>query len=747
MKKSGSKLETILAKAEKYLNRGNYAFALKEFNKAYKKSKDTDIAAKIEYCRQENQKAKAKDLIKRARKYLKKDKKQPACRCFEEAYEITGEKWIAERISELTEAVACNDTEADARDYESRGAYLKAAELYQESHNLNAGSGGSQLKIRQAVCLVKDGQHQQATACFEEISVEALESSSEALYHYGFALMRQGRYFRCLQVWEPITSTDASFVAQKETAARLLEADIYGLLLASGASSLPATDQKSLQNQDRVQPSQDRATTRIDYSSDLTAAYEATCYLREHFGFEGLDALKTYGQWRLIESLWREEQYETIADLIFKSDVRDRSAALIDAWGPTILANLARLSFKCAETSGRQLNELALYWLTALHHPSTWKALSLRHGNAPEFDNQTQVRHKLIDMADALIRSHAGSGGQEANEAKAFWDVEKQLIADLEALVGGREDRVHLVCTPRFARHFGVSDQVLNLIADAKSGHDWQYFKNQEHYLETGSYYSNAGPSLYYLKAEAYKKALDHLPETSQNKFDAYGILKVRYSYGLYCLETGAEMPGRYFDVAPELFAIAPHYAADLVKNAEDADELDDMNRYEDALNGVYTQTQKDKSEPLVEIEKALSYVMSRRALEMFNKNLMNNKTLATTLQKALKLHPDNDFAHGLLEETKADLEILEMEKALNRFKMHKACKIAVESQYARVTEAFFEYMEYGLRGVRESSHDDAHKLLLLNETYDWCAWVDETHPILDQIEDLIHEFGGEVPR
>ncbi len=125
----------------------------------------------------------------------------------------------------------------------------------------------------------------------------------------------------------------------------------------------------------------------------------------------------------------------------------------------------------------------------------------------------------------------------------------------------------------------------------------------------------------------------------------------------------------------------------------------------------------------------------------------MNNKTLSITLKKALKLNPQNEFARDILEETKAELEILEMEKALNRFKMHKACKIAVDSEYPKVTEAFFEYMAYGIKDIHKSSHDTSHKLLILNETYDWCAWVDDTHPILDEIEELIEKMGGKVPK
>jgi len=755
MKKGVSKSEALLARAEKFMKRGNYPFAQKEFAKAYKINKDAAITVKIEHCRKEAVKIKAKDLVKRGRKYFKKNNMHAACRCFEEAYAITGEKWLSDRIDQLAAEVAGIDVQSVACQAEKSGDYLKAAELYGQAFNFNTGTGRSHLKQRQAANFVKAGQYEHAIECYdliiEGLNASVSEISSESAYNYGFALARQGRYFRCLKIWGNIISDEKAFLLQRETVARLLETEIYRLLCKQAPEK--ATGRELEHNYTKTS---DGETNRLtNYPHDLTAAYEASCYLQSNFSFKGLNRLKTYCRWRLIESLWLEEQYETIANLIFHQGTGNQSAAsLVATWGPTILANLARISYMCAATSGSHLNELALYWLTALHHPSTWQSFSkpdIKNGT-DELKKIAQVRKKLIAMADALIRRNAGNSLQASDEAKSFWNIEKQLIAAIDSLAGGRKEMVHLVCTPRFARHFGVSEQVLALIRSAKASaatdnQKLTYFKNREHYLKTGSYYSAAGQSLYYLSAEAFKKALENLPETSQNEFENYGILKVRYTYGLYCLETGAEPPGRYFDNVPELFAIAPDYQTELVKKAEEVTELDQLTRYEEALNAIHTQTLKSKSEPLVQIQKVLSLVMSRRALEMFNKRMMNNKTLSITLKKALKLNPQNELAHGLLEETKADLEILEMEKALNRFKMHKACKIAVDSEYPKVTEAFFEYMEYGIKDIRESSHDTPHKLLILNETYDWCVWVDDTHPILDKIEALIEKLGGEAPR
>ncbi len=760
-----------MARAEKFMKRGNYPLAQKEFTKAFKKNKDAAIAAKIEHCRQEAAKLKAKDLVKRGRKYLKKNNKHAACRCFEEAYAITGEKWLTERIDQLTEEVAGNDVESVALRAEASGDYLKAAKLYDQSHSLKVESDRSDLKQRQAACLVKAGQYEQAIECYDLIiegrNAPTFEFSPESAYNFGFALARQGRYFRCLKIWDKIVSDEKAFTKQRETIARLLESAIYRLLCNQFSSDAPPlydqvydrakgkSDGKQLNQKDAKTPDSNTKSMH-NYPHDLAAVYEASCYLKSNFDFKGLDQLKTYCQWHLIESLWVEEQYETIANLIFYPGANNTSVAPLEKWGPMILANLARVSYKCAATTGNHLTELALYWFTALYHPSTWKSYAEPDFKKDEFDKKAEVRLKLISMADEIWnhtgRNHTANGSQTSDEAKSFWNIEKQLIADIDSLAGSRHEMAHLVCTPRFAIHFGVSDQVLELIRSAKpsattANQVTPYFKNKEHYLKTGSYYSSAGQSLYYLEAEAHQKALDSLPETSQNEFENYGILKVRYSFGLYCLETGAEPPGRYFASGPELFAIAPGYAAELVKKAEEAEDPDQLTRFEEALNGIYTKTLKDKSELLVQIQKVLSLVMSRRALKLFNKRLMNNKTLSITLKKALQLNPQNEFARGILEETKAELEILEMEKALNRFKMHKACKIAVDSDYPKVTEAFFEYMAYGIKDINESSHDTSHKLLILNETYDWCVWVDDTHPILDEIEEIIEKLGGEAPQ
>ena len=750
MKNNVSKSEAILARAEKFMKGGNYHLAQREFTKAYKKIKDVTIAAKIAHCRQEAAIIKAKDLVKRGRKYLKKSNKRSACRCFEEAYAITGEKWLAERIGQLSEAVAGIDAESLAHQAEASGDYLKAAQLYEQSYSFDTSSVRSYLKERQAANLVKAAQYEQAVKCYDQIleglNLPAFEDSPESAYNYGFALASQGRYFRCLKIWDRIESDEKEFLKQKEIVARLLEASIYRLLYEQEQAKV-AGKTKNLDN----------------YPRDLAAAYEASCHLQNHFGFKKIEQLKTYCQWHLIESLWFEERYETIANLVFSPDANNQSVAPLsliskkERWGDAILANFARISYKSAETTGHHLDELALYWLTALYHPSAWKLFSESDFKDDESEIKAEVRLKLIAMADAIWNhndsNHADTAGSRSYaEAKSFWNIEKQLITDIDALVGDRKEMAHLVCTPRFAMHLGVSDQVLELIRSAKTPADADsqktpYFKNREYYLKTGSYYSAVGKSLYYLKAKAYQKALDSLPQISQNEFENYGMLKVRYTYGLFCLKTGAERPGRYFDSGPELFAIEPDYATELVKKAEEVTDLDQLTRYEEALNGIYTQTLKEQGESLVQIQKVLSLVMSRRAVKLFNQGMMNNKTLSITLKKALKLNRQNEFARGILEETKAELEILEMEKALNRFKMHKACKIAVDSEYPKVTEAFFEYMAYGIKDINKSSHDTSHKLLILNETYDWCVWVDDTHPILDEIEEIIEKLGGEAPQ
>ncbi len=657
-------------------DRGNYLLAKKEFEKAGQITKQTNISEKIKICKKEIEKLKAKDLIKKARKYTQKKKLRNALECFEEAYKISKEDSIYERIEALNKILRDSDIETSARNAEAAGQYLKAAELYEKAF---AGSKQDAHVLKRAICLVKAQRYEEAVSVFKDTN----PSDFCAFYNYGFALARVGQYYKCLKVWDDIAEKDDDFLEQKKVVRSILADDIYD---------------------------------RFDSAGDFARLYKEGKYLLDSTGRQDMAGLVEYCKYAWIKELWRDEQYETIWDLLFDFPATAE---------PVLIALYAKTCFKLAKRSGTHLSDLSMFWLTAVYNSGLSGKFSL------EVKQREIVRQKLIQMAEVLIKETVNSGDETAQTALTYWNIDKKLIKHIHALAGDREDMAYLVCTPRFAALFGKSAQILRLIKGNKN-----FFDNTEQYLMTGCYYSAAGQSLYHLEARQYEKAFDSLPEViDRDEFASYGMLKVKFFCGLNCLANGEGQLRRYFDTVPALFDIDSCYEKELIDKAMNSYELDELNRYEDVLNIIHIKR------PSKGIKEALSMVMSIRAIGMYNKKLINDKTLNIILKKALALNPKNEHARVSIEDNKVGLEIIELQKAIGKNKMNRACKIAVESEYEEVRSCFFEFIEYSVNALNEMDKEDEEKIFFLNEIYEWCARVDESHPILYDINNMLREL------
>ncbi len=680
-KKKVKSLEAILTRAEKLFRKANYPLAKTEFEKARKMVKPEDveklrdIAGKIKICNKEAEGLKAEDLVRRAKKYARKGNPQEALRCFEEAYGITGEDWIREKIDRLLAILHDHDISKAARGAETAGEYLKAADLYEQ---VFAAQNRGDILFKRARCLVKAGRHREAISIFRDLDVR----DNSAVYDYGFALAKEGRYYECLKVWDNIRSQDSGFTEQKEAVRVLLKADLYN---------------------------------RFNEAKDFGRIYDETKYLINSAGLQGLDGLLEYSKYAWIDELWKEEQYENIAELLTRSPTEIRHALVL---------LYAKTYFKLAEMSNTHLDDLKLFWLNAVY-----SGVSGRLSSRPEEDER--VRRELIQMAEDLIKRHVSTEDESAKGLLTLWNIERKLIKDLHTIVGNRQDLDHLVLTPQLAARFGKSDQVLQLIRENMS-----FFKNKEHYLIAGSYYSVVAQALFHMENGEYEEAIANLPnETNGDEFVDYGVNRVEFAYGLYCLENGGSKLGRYFEGSPALFDISPGYEKELIEKAMNVYEIHTLTRYKEVLNSI----QRKRSSK--GIASTLSIVMSRWAIEAYNDEQINAKTLATTLRKALSLDPENEHARGNLNDTKVDLEKIGLIKALDRHKMNKACKIAAESEYQEVRDDFFSFIKLNLDSLDQMGFEDKEKTFLLRDFYGWCSRVDESHPILYEIDDILDQL------
>ncbi|MDL1968185.1 MAG: hypothetical protein LWW97_06460 [Deltaproteobacteria bacterium] len=322
MKQKNKSFESILVRAEKLFGRGNYLLAKKEFEKAWKIEKQNNITEKIQTCKKEIEKLKVKDLIKRARKYTKKKQLRNALECFEEAYKISKEDSICERIEALNRILRDSDIEKAARNAEAAGQYLKAAELYEKAF---ASLKQDARVLKKALCLVKAERYKEAVSVFKDLN----PSDSCSLYNYGFALSRVGQYYKCLKVWDDINAKDNDFLEQKEIVRSILVDDIYD---------------------------------RFDNTGDFARLYKEGKYLLDSTGRQDLTDLAElveYCKYAWIKELWTDEQYETIWELLF-----DFPATV----EPALIALYAKTCFKLAKRFSTHLSDLSMFCLTAVYN-------------------------------------------------------------------------------------------------------------------------------------------------------------------------------------------------------------------------------------------------------------------------------------------------------------------------------------------------------------------------------------------
>ncbi len=678
-KKKARSPEFTLARAEKLFRRGNYPLAKKEFEKAERMVERKDISEKIEICKKEIERLKAEDLVKRAKKYSGKGNPREALRCFEGAYGITGEDWIREKIGRLREILLVHDLRRAARDAEITGEYLKAAELYEQAFTTQERKD---LLVKKASCLVKAEEYGEAVSLLQDLILP----DPRAMYDCGFALAKVGRYYECLKVWDGIDSQDDRFLGQKKAVGSLLAANLHD---------------------------------RFSRAEDFASIYEEGKYLLNSTGAQGLSGVLEYCRYAWIKELWKEERYETIADLF------EHSSAEME---PTLLALRAKTCFKLAEKSEANLGDFTMFWLTAVFSEKS-------ESFSTEAVEGNKVRLELIRMAEDVIKSKVNSGDKANEGALIFWNLERKLVEDLHGLIGDQEDFANLVCTPRFAARFGKSARILRLIRDKR-----RLFGDREHYLVAGSYYSTAWQSLYYLEGQDYENALVSLPETDDgDEFVDYGVKKVKFACGLHCLEKGENPPRQYVETATALFDMVPRYEKQFIEHALNAHEPDKMRCYEKVLHDIR------RKRPSKQIEEALSLVMSRHALDLYNRRLIIPKSLEITLTEALALNPENELARGILNDLQVVLKIQELDQAMGRNKMNKACKIAAESEHHKVRDYFFDFFEDAVESLDEMGLGYENKIGALRDIYKWCIRVDDAHPILYDIEGMLEELEGRL--
>jgi len=688
MAKKKNKIDTILTRAEKLFKSGNFFLAEKEFEKIQKRLNRNDIDEKLKICRKETRIIKGKEFLKQGHKAVNSNQLPEAIACFQEADKLLNEPWLTEpwitdKIKELQHRLTRHKIDVKAQEAEAAHDYLTASELYVNAWKKKGSNG---LLLKSAFCLVKAKNYGQAAEMFEKSDL----SDDPSLYYYGFALAKTGKYIKALKLWEKLDTHDKSFIEQNRRVLSLACSDLY----------------RTLGREEDINDVHNRAKDLLGLATPLGSAELIS----------RLEIFCSYYKLVLIESLWEQEKFEAISDLLLQM------TAVND---PIILALHAKTYFSLSRKQAKFLEPMMTFWLSAIYS----KEISAEFSDNP--DNRQKVQHQLIRFAEQQINSHPDF--QNAGPA-SYLAIEKKLLQDLSGIFQKQTRVSDQIITPQYASICGLSDTILNLIKQSKCS-----FKDQEHYLETGGYYSKAGKALYALRTNGVKKAIILIESieasASIDEFTDYVIALVQFEFGQVALENHEKNYLQYFALTAKLFESAPSIEKQFT------DKIlqyvgDQLISHEKLLTFLHTERRSDY------LAEALSFVMTHSAIMKYNRSKITPKLMKVSIEKALKISPDNEFVLHTLEQTRVDLEIETLFNAMDKHKLSKGARLARQSAYPEVCDRYFEFGEQILEQINSSGLDRHSQKIELLELMNTCVTVDPDHLLIDSIKRKLQSLG-----
>ena len=684
MAKKKKKIDILLKRAEKLFRAGNFLSAEKKFEQIQKKLNTDKIAKKLEICREKTRDIKGKNLVEQGHNAEKKDNLSEAIACFQGAQKLLNEPWLSDKVNEIQHQLTGHKIGAEAQEAEKSGEYSKASDLYARAWKKN---NHQDFIFKGGVCLIKAGSYLKAAALFEKSDL----ADDTALYYYGFALAKTGKHYQALKLWENLDTRDSQFVEQKR------------LVLSLACSGLCKTFNKEAD----INGVHHKAT----YLLGLATALGDTKLIVM------LETICTYSKLVLMETLWEQNKFAAIADLLLQM------AQFND---PSILALNAKTYFHLSRKKSSFLEPMMTYWLTAIYSSE----ISAGFSNDP--DKIEKIQYQLIRFSEEQINRHPDS--RSARYAASYLAIEKKILKAMSAVSRKHNQGSHQTCTPRYASIFGLSDTILDLIKHSKNE-----FKDSEHYLETGGYYSRAGEGLYALKTGDVKKALSVVEtiETSsiEDEFTHYVVRLVQFEFGQTALKNNEKSYLQYFALTSRLFESAPTIEkrfTDRILQCSDKQLLS----YEKLLIFLY------KKRPSDLIAEACSFAMTQSAIIKYNQKKMSNKQMKTVVEKALKIYPDNDFVLLTQERTAIFLENEIIFKAMDKHKLMKAARLARQSIYPEVCDSFFEFGEQIFEQISTSGLDAINQKIYLHDLLKACMDVDPYHPVIDSINEELQFLG-----
>lgn len=526
--------------------------------------------------------------------------------------------------------------------------------------------------------------------------------SPSALYEAGFDLLEQGKFKDCLCLWQQIPSDDTQFLSQKEVVIDQLIQDV-----AKRLAERPL---------ERIHEIQEVLRELTECGLELTQLGKG-------------EVLNASHRFLSLIMLWQEGRVR---------EIRTISGAA-DFLHPTVLEIHAKSSYIVLKEEGRlaTMDEVGHFidcWLSFLSHSTLFRS--------PEQpDDAEKYCLDLLEVGEKMVRKYAEHLGGTGEQLLFHWEEDYVLLKAFSSFFW-KEENVPLY-TPALAWEAGIAEQIFKVIQNKQDA-----VLNQEEFLAAGALYSAVGPTLLLVRRKQYDAASkDFFSFKKRKRVDehnepclSYGLAQVGLACGLFFLEEG-----RYEEAVKVFVSLLPlplnssKMRQTLLVAFEREDRFFDPDWLTAAVQVV---SEVHKHHPVQEVKKALCSILTHQAVLLHNAGSIDVKVLITSMEKAIKLNPEDEFARMTFDDVRMDAEIHSLHQTMSSGQLDKASRIAKKSLYPEVVNQFFLFVAQVVEQVEGGDYpDDTSAFFMLQQLFEGALNVNPAHGMIQELALLLDEL------
>ncbi|WLE96992.1 MAG: hypothetical protein QTN59_20245 [Candidatus Electrothrix communis] len=413
---------------------------------------------------------------------------------------------------------------------------------------------------------------------------------------------------------------------------------------------------------------------------------------------------------------------------------------------PVVLELQAKASYAVLKEEGRLADPPDVHhfidcWLSFLFHPALFRSLLGEKGDAEQHRLDSL---DLLEVGEKMVRKYAEQQEDCGEQFIRHWEEDSAL---LKTLSGARNEEEEIpLYTPALARQAGIAGQVfLHFFKEMQGGQD--AFVDQEGFLAAGALYSAVGPALLLIRRGQYDAVSSELTsqqekgeERNADSFVSYGLARVKIACGLYVLDQGHYEEAEKMLI--ELLPLPPHSSR---LEQELLAALDREDRYLDPdwlTVSVHVLSEVHKHCSTKAVKRAFCSVLTHQAVLLHNEGAIDGKGLLTSMEKAVSLNPDDEFACMTCDDARMDAEILALHQTMSAGKLAKASRIAKKSSYQGVENQFFIFVAQILEQVEAGDYPDhTSAFFMVRQLLEGALQVDPEHRMVQEIAWLLDEL------